>query len=113
MTSSDVDRDRKTSNGSASLLWYLTDRFQASFSRANATSKNAKCSVMIQIVAKSGQMHYSTRNFRFRPGQYVFIAIKTIDLRWHPFSIASDPREETIDFYVEVMNTSKVDGSDS
>lgn len=100
---------------SASLLWYLTDRFQASFSTRECDVEECKVfgddSDESRKVVKLRLTRPAT--FVFRPGQYVFIAIKTIDLHWHPFSIASDPREETIDFYVEVMSTSKVDGSDS
>ena len=99
---------------SASLLWYLTDRFQASFSTFECDVEECKVfgddSDESRKVVKLRLTRPAT--FVFRPGQYVFIAIKTIDLHWHPFSIASDS-EEAIDFYVEVMSTSKVDGSDS
>jgi predicted ferric reductase len=100
---------------SASLLWYLTDRFQASFSTRECDVEECKVFGDDSDESRKVVKLRLTRpvTFVFRPGQYVFIAIKTIDLHWHPFSIASDPREETIDIYVEVMSTSKVDGSDS
>jgi predicted ferric reductase len=43
----------------------------------------------------------------FRPGQYARLRVASIDYTWHPFSIASAPCEETLDFYVEVAGGAK------
>ena len=100
---------------SVSLVWYLTDRFQASFSTRECDVEECKAIGDDSNESRKMVKLRVTRptTFVFRPGQHVFIAIKTIDLHWHPFSIASAPREKTLDFYVEVMSTSKMDGSDS
>ena len=41
--------------------------------------------------------------FYFRPGQYVYIKIPSIDNIWHPFSVASSPTSTSVDFYMEVF----------
>lgn len=41
--------------------------------------------------------------FHFKPGQYAFLRLKDIDVHWHPFSIASDPASQSLEFYVEVF----------
>ena len=100
---------------SVSFVWYLTDRFQASFSTRECDVEECKALGDDSNESRKMVKLRVTRptTFVFRPGQHVFIAIKTIDFHWHPFSIASAPREKTLDFYVEVMSTSKMDGSDS
>lgn len=40
--------------------------------------------------------------FSFRPGQYAYLRVRTIDVHWHPFSIASDPASSDLVFYIEV-----------
>ena len=42
--------------------------------------------------------------FRFKPGQYAFLRCKSVDRTWHPFSIASAPKSNTIEFYIEVFD---------
>lgn len=44
---------------------------------------------------------------QFKPGQYVFIKIDAIDNHWHPFSIASDPDSDHLEFYIEVFDGKK------
>mmetsp|Transcript_2572 Transcript_2572/g.5364 ORF Transcript_2572/g.5364 Transcript_2572/m.5364 type:complete len:947 (-) Transcript_2572:219-3059(-) len=39
----------------------------------------------------------------FQPGQYVFLKVPSVDQHWHPFSIASAPSAEELEFYVEVI----------
>jgi predicted ferric reductase len=41
--------------------------------------------------------------FRFKPGQYAFLKLASLDAHWHPFSIASGPASSHLDFYIEVM----------
>ena len=100
---------------SASLVWYLTDRLQASF--------NTRDCDVVECVALGDDEPESRKvvhlrivrptTFIFRPGQYVFINDRDIDYTWHPYSIASSPHENTIDFYIEVMSMSRVDGTNS
>jgi predicted ferric reductase len=41
--------------------------------------------------------------FMFQPGQYAFLRVDSIDRTWHPFSIASDPDSNTVEFYIELF----------
>lgn len=41
--------------------------------------------------------------FFFQPGQYVFLRVGEIDRTWHPFSVASDPLSNEVEFYIEVF----------
>mmetsp|Transcript_1945 Transcript_1945/g.3221 ORF Transcript_1945/g.3221 Transcript_1945/m.3221 type:complete len:586 (-) Transcript_1945:152-1909(-) len=45
--------------------------------------------------------------FQFKPGQYAYIRISSIDNHWHPFSIASRPDSPYLEFYIEVFDTKK------
>uniref|UniRef100_A0A7S4UUI0 FAD-binding FR-type domain-containing protein n=1 Tax=Ditylum brightwellii TaxID=49249 RepID=A0A7S4UUI0_9STRA len=40
--------------------------------------------------------------FMFEPGQYALLKIPGIDANWHPFSIASGPESDYLEFYIEV-----------
>jgi len=42
--------------------------------------------------------------FRFRPGQYAFLRVHSIDMHWHPFSISSCPDSSELEFYMEVQS---------
>jgi predicted ferric reductase len=100
---------------SASLVWYFTDRMHALMNgrdcrTVEATALGSGESESRKVVRLSIER---PKMFIFQPGQYVFIAIKSIDVHWHPYSIASAPLDDTIDFLIEVMATSKVDGTDS
>ena len=41
--------------------------------------------------------------FQFQPGQYAFLRVDSIDRSWHPFSIASQPSSNVVEFYIEVF----------
>lgn len=41
--------------------------------------------------------------FHFKPGQYAFLRVGEIDIHWHPFSIASDPASDSLEFCIEVF----------
>ena len=41
--------------------------------------------------------------FIFQPGQYAFLRFRGVDRVWHPFTIASAPRSNTVEFYIEGM----------
>ena len=100
---------------SASLVWYMTDRLQASFNTRDCDV--VECVPLGDAAPESRKVVHlrvvRPKTFIFRPGQYVFINDRNIDYTWHPFSIASSPHEDTIDFYIEVMSTSRVDGPNS
>jgi predicted ferric reductase len=40
--------------------------------------------------------------FLFKPGQYAFLRAPEVDQFWHPFSIASDPNSNDLEFYIEM-----------
>lgn len=99
----------------ASLMWYFTDRM-------HAVMNGRECRVVesnaIGTEDTDGRKVITLRlqrpkTFLFSPGQYVFLSIKGIDHHWHPYSIASAPSDDTIDFFMEVMSGSKVDGHDA
>lgn len=51
--------------------------------------------------------------FTYRAGQTVFIKIPAISkLEWHPFSIASAPNDETVDFLIEKHGPGKGEGEE-
>lgn len=99
----------------ASLVWYVTDRLQASFNTQDCDV--VECVALGADEPKSRKLVHlrivRPKTFIFRPGQYVFLNDRGIDYTWHPFSIASSPNEDTINFYIEVMSTSGVDGANS
>ena len=41
--------------------------------------------------------------FHFVPGNYAYLRFGKIDSHWHPFSIASAPNSDTLDFFIEVF----------
>lgn len=41
--------------------------------------------------------------FQFKPGQYAYLKLSSIDTHWHPFSIASGPSASHLEFYIEVF----------
>ena len=99
----------------ASLLWYFTDRMHAMMNGRECRVVESKA---IGAEDPDGRKVIILRlqrpkTFVFLPGQYVFLGIKGIDHHWHPYSIASAPTDDTIDFFMEVMSGSKVDGNDA
>jgi hypothetical protein len=99
----------------ASLLWYFTDRMHAAMNGRECRVVDARA---IGPDDADGRKVINLRlerpkTFLFGPGQYVFLSIPKIDNHWHPYSIASAPSEDTIDFFIEVMSASEVDGRDA
>lgn len=43
--------------------------------------------------------------FCFKPGQYAYVKIPKIDCHWHPFSIASEPSSDVLQFNIEVFSS--------
>lgn len=48
-------------------------------------------------------IYFQPALFQFEPGQYAFLRVSGIDRAWHPFSIASEPKSDTVEFYVDVF----------
>lgn len=100
---------------SASLVWYFTDRMQAISNTRDCKVVEARALGSDELDARK-VVHLKLdrpKAFEFRAGQYVFLGVKSIDLTWHPYSIASSPQDATIDFFIEVMSASRMDGNDS
>jgi hypothetical protein len=89
----------------ASILLYITDRAAMYFNnRYNARILPDSCTIstsdgkkMVILKVKKPELFY------FHPGQYVYIKIPSIDNIWHPFSVASSPSSDYMDFYIEVF----------
>lgn len=90
---------------SASLLYYLCDRaamhinhkYTSRLSSAS-TVKAANGSKMIILKIERPSL------FQFKPGQYLYLKLASIDTHWHPFSIASDPASKELELYIEVFS---------
>ena len=89
---------------SASILFYITDRaamylnhrYKSYISTSTAiTSKNGKKMIILQV--------RKPEIFHFEPGQYVHLKVPQIGGAWKPFSIASSPDSDLLDFYIEVQ----------
>ena len=76
---------------------YFNNRYEAQVLPTSCTISNADGKKMVILKVKKPELFY------FRPGQYVYIKIPTIDNIWHPFSVASSPTSDDVDFYIEVF----------
>eukprot|EP00543_Licmophora_paradoxa_P014987 CAMPEP_0202471054 /NCGR_PEP_ID=MMETSP1360-20130828/83405_1 /ASSEMBLY_ACC=CAM_ASM_000848 /TAXON_ID=515479 /ORGANISM="Licmophora paradoxa, Strain CCMP2313" /LENGTH=687 /DNA_ID=CAMNT_0049096985 /DNA_START=495 /DNA_END=2558 /DNA_ORIENTATION=- len=99
------DRSQNFKWYSASLLYYLCDR------AAMYINQRFKTVVLSSSLVSSGpdskMILIKLRRpalFQFEPGQYAFLKVDGIgeSVHWHPFSIASDPRQDELEFYIEV-----------
>jgi len=91
---------------SGTLLYYLCDR-SASYIVGYFQIKRASA---LTICGTQGarmvllKIHRPTL-FDFEPGQYAFLRLRSIDLTWHPFSIASGPSSDHIEFTLKCLTT--------
>jgi predicted ferric reductase len=89
---------------SSTLLYYVCDRaamhmnhkYMARLESSSAVT-GSDGSKMIILKLRRPSL------FRFKPGQYAFLRLASIDTHWHPFSIASGPAASHLEFYIEVM----------
>eukprot|EP00521_Asterionellopsis_glacialis_P011582 CAMPEP_0195307206 /NCGR_PEP_ID=MMETSP0707-20130614/37600_1 /TAXON_ID=33640 /ORGANISM="Asterionellopsis glacialis, Strain CCMP134" /LENGTH=900 /DNA_ID=CAMNT_0040371453 /DNA_START=21 /DNA_END=2723 /DNA_ORIENTATION=- len=89
---------------SSTLLYYFCDRtamflnhrYITSIMQSRLVRSKRKGSRMIILKLERPSL------FQFQPGQYAHLRLKEIDNHWHPFSIASDPSSEDLEFYIEV-----------
>jgi NADPH oxidase len=52
------------------------------------------------------ELRMQVPNFKFKPGQYVFINIPYFaNHEWHPFTISSAPQEEYVSVHIRVRVT--------
>lgn len=90
---------------SSTLLFYICDRTAMRLNHnystklvASSTVSQSNGSRMIILKVDRPIL------FRFKPGQYAFLQISSIDNQWHPFSIASGPDSYNLEFYIEVCS---------
>ena len=90
---------------SASLLYYTCDRACMFINNryrvlmvSSSVVNGGKGSRMIILKLKRPSL------FRFQPGQYAYLKMSSIDSSWHPFSIASGPQSEYLEFNIEVYS---------
>lgn len=89
-----------------SLLYYVADRAAMHMMHKYRTKlTTASC-----ITSSDGKRMITLTMKRpflldFEPGQYVFLRIRGIDIHWHPFSIASEPSRDELEFYMEVFGS--------
>lgn len=84
---------------SASFLLYICDRVAMYLNNRYETQLDVNSTTC-------GKTTYlkvlKPKFFNFEPGQYVYLKIPSIDkVRWHPFSIASSPGAQHLEFYIE------------
>ncbi|CAB9518019.1 generating NADPH oxidase heavy chain subunit [Seminavis robusta] len=89
---------------SATLLYYFCDRAAMYLNHrykaglvSSSTIEGGNGSRMIILRLRRPAL------FDFKPGQYAFLRIPSIDQQWHPYSIASGASSSQLEFYVEVM----------
>lgn len=89
----------------ATFLFYLVDR-SANF--LNNYYQVKRVAALAISGAQGGRMVLLTIRrptlFEFKPGQYAFLRVGSIDYTWHPFSIASGPTSPNLEFYIEVFD---------
>lgn len=98
------DRSQTYKWFSSTLLYYIADR-SAMHLLHKHTSRLREFS---RVVSSNGTRMITLTMERpnlllFKPGQYVFLRVNSIDVHWHPFSIASSPTSESLEFYIEVF----------
>ncbi|CAB9516820.1 oxidase homolog protein [Seminavis robusta] len=89
---------------SATLLFYFCDR--AAMHLNHKYKARLVASSVVTGRKDSGKMIILRLRrpalFNFKPGQSAFLRLKDIDIHWHPFSVASSPASEFLEFYIEV-----------
>ena len=83
-----------------SALLYATDKLWTHLTKVQVplthiTRFEDSSTVVLQLQRPAG--------FRFKAGQYAMLQVPRIDSRWHPFSLGSDTRAESLTFYVRVL----------
>ncbi|CAJ1964502.1 unnamed protein product [Cylindrotheca closterium] len=92
---------------SASVLFYFCDRAAMYLNHryyaemtSSAVVEGTNGSRMIILKLKRPTL------FQFKAGQSALLRIKGIEMHWHPFSIASGPESDELEFYIEVYGAS-------
>jgi len=74
---------------------YLSQRYNSTIMTSTAIESENKEKIVILKVKKPAL-------FSFAPGQYAYLRVPGVDQRWHPFSIASSPELNYLNFYIKV-----------
>lgn len=97
-----LDRSQTFKWFSAPLLIYFTDRF---YMWCNKSLMGvAKSEILGNKEGKKSLILTLNKphTFGYNPGQYVYLKAKVLDSFWHPFSVASEPNEKVLRFYIDV-----------
>ena len=91
---------------SSTLLYYICDRAAMHLQHKYHTTIKA-VSAITTLGSNDGKRMLLVKVkrpalFQFRPGQYAYLKVASIDAHWHPFSIASNPSSIMMEFYIEV-----------
>ena len=90
---------------SATLVYYMCDR--AAMYLNNRYTTRLVSSTTIEGSSNGSRMIILRLKrpalFTFKPGQFAYLRLLSIDNQWHPFSIASGPASSYIEFYIEVF----------
>lgn len=90
----------------STVLFYVCDRMALRLNRSYSTKLVKSSTMLIDNDEKMIVLRMKRPVlFQSKPGQYAFLKIDSIDNKWHPFSIASDPDSETIEFFIEVFKS--------
>ena len=74
---------------------HINHRYQTSIAASSAVTSGRGTRMAIIKVHRPVLFH-------FKPGQYCLLRVPSIDKHWHPFSIASGPDSDYLEFYIEV-----------
>ena len=87
------------------LLYYFCDVMMMWFNRRFTTQVTSFVSVLGHEGSKMIILRIEKPIlFNYQPGQYAFLKVPSLnDMSWHPFSIASEPESNTVEFYIEVF----------
>mmetsp|Transcript_12619 Transcript_12619/g.30552 ORF Transcript_12619/g.30552 Transcript_12619/m.30552 type:complete len:911 (-) Transcript_12619:238-2970(-) len=106
--SGNSDRSQTFKWFSATILYYVCDRAAMRLNHQYTTKvvdssvvRGSQGSKLVILKVRRPVL------FNFKPGQYAYLRIGSIDHHWHPFSIASCPESSTLEFYIELVGEGK------
>mmetsp|Transcript_9287 Transcript_9287/g.13747 ORF Transcript_9287/g.13747 Transcript_9287/m.13747 type:complete len:959 (+) Transcript_9287:157-3033(+) len=91
---------------SASLLYYICDRSSMYINHRYSTSIISSSAVVSGSSSRMAIIKLKKPvRFQFSPGQYAYLKFPSVDgFNWHPFSIASAPGADVLEFCIEVCD---------
>lgn len=88
---------------STSILFYIADRAMMKINHRYRVKLSSSSLIRSSNGGKMVVLRLRRPAvFHFKPGQYAYLKLASIDSHWHPFSVAAGPGSELLEFYVEV-----------